>query len=119
MSRARSASCLLSSGFARMAAVPCSIKPNADFSPAAQAGAHTAANSIHAVALWNILVARAERYRKLLTLRTPMRSRTSLFYRGLRAVFADYLGVCALTLNNKRPCRRQSTVRWALDRVSG
>jgi hypothetical protein len=33
-----------------------------DFSPAAQAGAHTAANSIHAVDLWNILVARAERY---------------------------------------------------------
>jgi len=62
-----------------MAAVPCSMRANADFSPAAQAGAHTAANSIHAVDLWNILVARAERYRKLLTLETPTRSGTSLF----------------------------------------
>ena len=68
------------------------------------AGAHTAANSIHAV-LWNILVARPERYRKLLTL-DPRRVAVPAYSRGLRTVFADYLGVCALPLNKKRPCRR-------------
>src|ERR1700726_1942842 len=91
-----------------MAAVPCSMRANADFSPAAPAGAHNAANSIHAVDLGNILVARAERYRKLLTLETPTRSGTRPILEACAQFSRITWGFCALPLNKKRPCGRCS-----------